>query len=97
VQPDRVFGTEQGSRVSERFSVCVPHGDSDLYVHTGGFTRDVTLEVEHSRDPVTLLERDGFIRLLLEDYEVLDPEYKASPVVQDVGACRIKKISIVYD
>jgi len=35
------------------------------------------LEGERSREPMTLLDRDGFIRLLLEYYEALDPEYKA--------------------
>lgn len=52
-------------------------GDNGLYVSTGGFTRDAVLEGERSREPMTLLDRDGFIRLLLEYYEALDPEYKA--------------------
>ena len=38
---------------------------------------DVGVEAERSREPVTLLHRDGFIRVLLEHYETLDPEYKA--------------------
>ena len=52
-------------------------GDNGLYVSTGGFTRDAILEAQGSREPVKLLDRDDFIRLLLEHYEVLDPEYKA--------------------
>lgn len=52
-------------------------GDSGLYVSTGDFTRDATLEAERSREPLKLLDRDDFIRLLLEHYEALDPEYKA--------------------
>jgi len=52
-------------------------GDSGLYVSTGDFTSDARLEAERSREPVTLLDRDDFIRLLLEHYEALDPEYKA--------------------
>jgi restriction system protein len=52
-------------------------GDSGLYVSTGGFTRDATIEAERSREPLKLLDRDDFIRLLLEHYEALDPEYKA--------------------
>jgi restriction system protein len=35
------------------------------------------LEAERSREPSKLLDRDDFIRLLLEHYEALDPEYKA--------------------
>jgi restriction system protein len=52
-------------------------GDSGLYVSTGGFTRDATIEAERSREPLKLLDRDDLIRLLLEHYEALDPEYKA--------------------
>jgi restriction system protein len=52
-------------------------GDSGLYVSTGGFTRDAVTEAEHSHQPITLLDRDGFIRLLLEHYETLETEYKA--------------------
>ncbi|MBC7263534.1 MAG: restriction endonuclease [Chloroflexi bacterium] len=52
-------------------------GDSGLYVSTGGFSDDAKRETERSREPVALLDRDGFIQLLLEHYEALDPEYKA--------------------
>jgi len=52
-------------------------GDSGLYVSTGDFTSDAKLEAKRSREPVTLLDRDAFIRLLLEHYETLDAEYKA--------------------
>ena len=52
-------------------------GDNGLYVSTGGFTRDATLETERSRESVALLDRDSFIQLMLEHYEALDAEYKA--------------------
>ena len=52
-------------------------GDSGLYVSTGGFTSDARLEAETSRKAITLLDRDEFIKLLLEHYEVLEPEYKS--------------------
>lgn len=53
-------------------------GDSGLYVSTGGFTRDALMEAERSREPVTCLDRDDFIRLMLEHYEALESEYKAA-------------------
>jgi len=59
-------------------------GDNGLYVSTGGFTRDAILEAERSREPVKLLDRDDFIRLLLEHYEALDPEYKAQVPLRKV-------------
>jgi restriction system protein len=59
-------------------------GDSGLYVSTGDFTEDAKLAAEHSREPVTLLNRDDFIRLLLEHYEALEPEYKAQVPLRKV-------------
>lgn len=52
-------------------------GDSGLYVSTGGFTKDAETDASHSSHPVKLLDRDGFIQLLLEHYEALEPEYQA--------------------
>jgi restriction system protein len=59
-------------------------GDSGLYVSTGGFTSDARLEAERSREPVTLLDRDDFIRLLLEHYEELEPEHKSKVPLRKV-------------
>jgi restriction system protein len=59
-------------------------GDSGLYVSTGGFTKEATLAAEHSPVPVTLLDRDAFIQILLEHYEVLNPEYKAQVPLRKV-------------
>jgi restriction system protein len=59
-------------------------GDSGLYVSTGGFTSDAKSAAENSREPVTLLDRDGFIRLLLEYYEVLEPEHKSKVPLRKV-------------
>lgn len=51
--------------------------DNGLYVSTGGFTNEARLAAEHSRHPLSLLDRDDLIRLLLEHYEALEPEFKA--------------------
>lgn len=59
-------------------------GDSGLYVSTGGFTGDARLEAERSREPVTLLDRDDFIDLLLEYYEELEPEHKSKVPLRKV-------------
>jgi restriction system protein len=52
-------------------------GENGIYVSTGGFTKDAELEAEHAHEPVTLLDRDGFIQLLLKHYEELESEFKA--------------------
>lgn len=52
-------------------------GDNGLYVSSGGFTRDALIEAERSRERVTCLDRDDFIRLMLEHYDALESEFKA--------------------
>ena len=59
-------------------------GDNGLFVSTGGFTSDAILEAERSREPVKLLDLDGFIQLLIEHYETLNPEYKAKVPLRKV-------------
>jgi restriction system protein len=44
------------------------------------------MEARGARSPVTLLNRDGFIRILLEHYEDLEPEYKAQVPLHRVWA-----------
>jgi len=73
-----------GGPETRAFLGTLRSGDNGLYVSTGGFTRDAMLEAERSREPVKLLDRDDFIRLLLEHYEALDPEYKAQVPLRKV-------------
>jgi restriction system protein len=60
-----------------QFIATLRDGESGLYVSTGGFKGDAELEAEKSREPVALIDVDGFLRLLLEHYENLGAEYKA--------------------
>jgi restriction system protein len=46
--------------------------DKGLYVSTGGFTKEARYEAERGRIPVTLLDLDDLVRLLLEHFESLD-------------------------
>ena len=55
----------------------IRHARPGIAVSNSGFTHDALVEAERSREPIKLMDRDGFIRLLLEHYEALDPEYKA--------------------
>jgi len=83
VQVKHKQGTVSGPEM-RAFLGALRSGDSGLYVSTGGFTRDAEQEVGRSREPVKLLDRDGFISLLLEHYETLDPEYKAKVPLRKV-------------
>jgi restriction system protein len=76
---DSVGGPEMRS-----FIATLRDGENGLYVSTGGFTRDAEVEARGAHEPVTLLDRDEFIRLLLEHYETLDPEYKAQVPLRKV-------------
>jgi len=60
-----------------QFIATLRDGESGLYVSTGGFKGDAQLEADRSREPVALMDADGFVRLLLDHYDKLDPEYKA--------------------
>jgi restriction system protein len=47
-----------------------------LFVSTGGFTQQAYKEADkHSK--MALIDRDGFIRLLLDNYDKLNPEYQS--------------------
>ena len=63
--------------VMRAFLGVLKAGDNGLYVSTSGFKSDAFLESEGSKEIITLLDRDGFIRLMLENYEDLDPEFQA--------------------
>lgn len=58
--------------------------DSGLYVSTGGFTPQARQEAATSQEPVTLIDRDAFIKLMLEHYEELEPEFKSKVPLRNV-------------
>jgi restriction system protein len=54
----------------------VRENESGLFVSTGGFTSDALKEPEKSTK-ITLIDRDQFVSLMLENYERLEPHYQA--------------------
>lgn len=66
-----------GSPQIREFIGALEEGDKGLYVSTGGYTRDAERRAKSSGKVVTLLDRDDFIQLLLENYEEIEPEYQA--------------------
>lgn len=69
--------SSSGGPDMRNFVATLHQGDSGLFVSTGGFTSEARYAAEVAQKPIALLDRDGFIRLLLENYETLDPEFKA--------------------
>lgn len=52
-------------------------GDKGLYVSTGGFSKEAKYEAERSTLPITLIDLDRLVALLVQYYEKLDGETKA--------------------
>lgn len=48
--------------------------DRGLYVSTGGFSKDAKYEADRASIPLTLLDVDGLVKLVVEYYENLDLE-----------------------
>jgi len=51
--------------------------DRCLYVSTGGFTKEARYEADRSPIPITLLDLDDLVDLLVENYEKLGPDTRA--------------------
>ena len=51
--------------------------DRCLFVSTGGFSTEAKYEAERARVPLTLIDSDELVELLLEYYEVADTETRA--------------------
>lgn len=54
----------------------IRENENGLFVSTGGFTSEALREPERGAK-ITLVDRDQFVNLLLENYEKLDPQYQA--------------------
>lgn len=50
--------------------------ENGLFVSTGGFTSEAYRESE-KRGKITLIDREQFVNLLLENYDKLEPQYQA--------------------
>ncbi len=65
-----------GSQEMQSFIGAIGDEDKGLYVSTGGYTKHAQKAADTSRRRLTLLERDDFIDLLIQNYEDIEPEYK---------------------
>lgn len=83
VQVKRV-SAKTGNEDIGRFLGTIDPDEKGLFVSTGGYTRPANREARAAVRRVTLLDRDGFIRLLLEHYNELEQEYKAQIPLKQV-------------
>lgn len=66
--------TQIGSQDIRSFIGALRAGDRGIYLSTGGFTREAKYEAERSNIPLTLLDLDGFARLIETHYDSFDTE-----------------------
>ena len=66
--------TQIGSQDIRSFIGALRAGDRGIYLSTGGFTREAKYEAERSNIPLTLLDLDGFARLIETHYDNFDTE-----------------------
>ena len=68
---------QMGSEEVRSFITSVGHSAKGLYVSTGGFSKDARLEAERSPTPVTLVDIDLLVSLLIQYYDKLDSDTRA--------------------
>lgn len=68
---------QMGSDKIRSFTGGLRPGDKGLYISTGGFTKDAKYEAERSNSPLTLIDSDLLVNLILQYYDNFDPEARA--------------------
>jgi restriction system protein len=68
---------QMGAPTVRSFLGGLRSGDRGLYVSTGGFSREAKYEADRATVPVTLLDLDDLVRLLVENYESADMDTRA--------------------
>ena len=48
--------------------------DKGLYVSTGGFSKDASYEAKRANIPLTLMDLDTLVKVILDNYERMDTE-----------------------
>jgi restriction system protein len=72
-----------GSQAIRSFIGGLREGDRGLYMSTGGFTKEAKYEAERSNIPVTLIDLDELLSLIITYYENFDVEgYALIPLVK---------------
>lgn len=72
-----------GSQELRSFLGGLRSGDKGLYVSTGGFSKDAKYEADRSNVPITLIDLDDLVELLMQHYENIDPDTRSlTPLVK---------------
>jgi restriction system protein len=68
---------QMGSSDIRSFIGGLRGGDSGLFVSTGGFTKDARYEGDRANHPLTLIDSDMLVDLIIEYYDNFDADTKA--------------------
>jgi restriction system protein len=84
LQEPRIFvevkhrtSSQMGSKEIRSFLGGRKPGDRCLYVSTGGFSKDAHYEADRSTVPLMLINLEGLRKLLIDNYDGLDPDARA--------------------
>jgi len=66
-----------GSQDLRSFIGGIRQGDKGVYYSSGGFTKDSKYEADRSNVPITLIDLDFLVDLIVQNYYNFDPEGKA--------------------
>lgn len=68
---------QMGAAQIRAFIGGLRNSDSGLYVSTSGFSKEARYEADRATMPIRLLDLDGFVRLLVDNYDSADDEVRA--------------------
>lgn len=67
---------QMGSKEVRSFTGGLRQGDKGLYVSTGGFSKDAKYEADRSNIPLTLIDADMLVQLVVQYYDDSDSDTK---------------------
>lgn len=70
-------GGAMGSQAIRSFIGALREGDSGLFISTGGFSKEARYEAERSTFPLTLIDLNDLVDLIVSHYENFDLEGRA--------------------
>ena len=68
---------QMGASEIRSFTGGLRPGHKGIYVSTGGFSKEAKYEAERSNIPVTLIDLDGLVNLIVQYYDAFDAETRS--------------------
>jgi len=68
---------QMGSHEIRSFTGGLRPGDKGLYVSTGGYSKEAKYEAERANNPLTLVDSDMLVNLIIQYYDKFDPEARS--------------------